>query len=263
MGTRRQHKKQFLENNPFCCFCGGYTPSTEIDHIPARVLFDNRQWPVGYEFPACQPCNKASRHDEQVVGVLSRLYPEPKTGKKEKEFDERLRAVADNYPGLLEEMIPSADQVQNALSKYNIRTPGKLPPAGLAFVSVKGPLVNRAVANFGRKLFLALYYKHTGKILPKEGGIAILWYSNLQIENDEIPRELAPLVSGFPNLERSKMDLSDQFFYRFGVTEDLKASVFLAFFRRSFAILGYVNAAAVDIRLPEHATILRPYQYDS
>ncbi len=263
MAGKNQHKKQFLEAHPFCCFCGGYTPSTEIDHIPSRVLFNNRQWPVGYEFPACQQCNRASRHDEQVVGLLSRLYPEPNTKKKEKEFDERLRAVADNYPGLLEEMMSIPDQAQTTLSKYNIPTPGRIPPAGLAFLSVKGPLVNAAVANFGRKLFMALYYKHTGKILPKDGGIAILWYSNLQIENDEIPRGFAPLVSGFPNLERSKMDLSDQFFYRFGVTDDLKASVFLAFFRRSFAILGYVNAAAVDISLPKDATILGSYQYDS
>jgi hypothetical protein len=234
---------------------------SEIDHIPPRVLFDGRQWPQGYEFPACQPCNRASRHDEQIVGLLSRIYPEPATKEKENEFNERLRAVAENYPGLLKEMMPNAEQVQKTLSEYGIPSVGGSPPPGIAFLSVSGPLVNAAVANFGRKLFLALYYKHTGRILPKDGGVAILWYSNLQIENNEIPRELAPLVSGFPDLKRSNMDLSDQFFYRFGVTDDLKASVFLAFFRRSFAILGYANAVAADISLPENATILGPYQH--
>jgi hypothetical protein len=223
-------------------------------------LFDNRQWPQGYEFPACQRCNRVSRHDEQIIGLLSRIYPEPATKEMDREFDERLRAVADNYPGLLEEMMPKAGQVANNLSEYRIPSVGGAP---VAFLSVSGPIVSAGVTNFGRKLFLALSYKHTGRILPMDGGIAIRWYSNLQIENDEIPEELAPLVSGFPSLKRSNMDLSDQFFYRFGVTDDLKASVYLTFFRRSFAILGYVNAVALDICLPEHAIILRPYQYDS
>lgn len=233
----------------------------ETDHIPARVLFDQRHWPEGYEFPACEPCNRISRHDEQVVAMLSRLYPEADNADKKKEFSERVRAVAHNNPGLLEEMRVSTDQAQDTLKKYNIQTPEGLALSDLPFLSVKGPLVSSAVANFGRKLFLALYYKHTNKILPREGGIAIRLYSNLQVENGEIPGELAPLVSGFPNLERSNMDLSEQFFYRFGVTDNLKASVFLAFFRQSFAILGYVNAMAVDIQLTENATILQPYQH--
>lgn len=233
----------------------------EIDHIPARALFDQRQWPEGYEFPACEPCNRISRHDEHVVAMLSRLYPEADNENKKREFSERVRAVAHNYPGLLEEMSVSTDQAQDTLKKYNIQTPEGLALSDLPFLSVKGPLVCSAVASFGRKLFLALYYKHTNKILPREGGIAILWYSNLQVENGEIPVELAPLVSGFPILERSRTDISEQFFYRFGVTDNLKASVFLAFFRQSFAILGYVNAKAVGIQLTENATILQPYQH--
>jgi hypothetical protein len=259
VGSKERHNKQFIREHPFCCFCGGLTPTAEIDHVPPRVLFDNRQWPQGYDFPACVPCNRASRHDEQIVGLLSRIYPGPTSKKQEAEFDERLRAVADNYPGLLEEMMPTAEQVKATVSEYVISS----TRPDLAFLSVRGPLVNSAVANFGRKLFLALHYKHTGSILPKNGGVAILWFSNLQIQNNEIPKELAPLVSGFPDLKRSNMNLSDQFFYRFGFTEDLMASVFLTFFRRTFAILGYANAVAPDILLPQNATLLGPYQHES
>lgn len=202
MGSRKQKKQAFLENHPFCCFCGGQTRSDEPDHIPSRAIFLKRQWPDGYEFPSCKKCNSISRHDEQVVAMLSRLYPGPDTVDKAKEVSERIRAVAHNYPEILEEMKARPEQVQNTLEKYKMQKPDGVALTDLPFLSVRGPLINNAVANFGRKLFLALHYKHTIKILPKEGGIAIRWYSNLQVENDEIPREFAPLVSGFPNLER-------------------------------------------------------------
>jgi len=74
---------------------------------------------------------------------------------------------------------------------------------------------------------------------------------------------LAPLVSGFPVLERSRTKLDDQFFYRWGLATDSKAvGVFLAFFRRSFAMLGYVNQNARDFdALGEDAQIVRPYEH--
>jgi hypothetical protein len=262
MGSKRHRKKQFLASHPMCCFCGGNTPSEEIDHIPSRVLFDNRQWPEGYEYPACESCNRASRHDEQIVAMLSRIYPDAETEEGEKEVYDRIRAVAHNYPGLLEEMKPTVRQVRNVLKRYGIEKLEGMSTTELPFLSVSGPLVNGAVENFGRKLFLALYYKHTGKVLPQEGGIAIRWYSNLQIENDEIPKGLANIVSGFPKLERCSMNLYDQFFYRYGAADNKKVAALLAFFRRSFAILGFVNRDAKDFDLPEDATILGPYRHE-
>lgn len=260
MGTKAKRKKEFLEKHPYCCFCGGRIKSEEPDHIPSRVLFDNRQWPEGYEFPACKTCNRETRHDEQVVAMLSRIYPDADTEEEKKEVYERIRAVGHNYPGLLEEMKPSARQVRTAIKKYGLNKPEGITTAEMPLLNISGPLVNSAVENFGRKLFLALYYFHTGTILPKKGGVAIRWYSNLQIEDDAIPRELAGLVSEFPSLQRSKMDLADQFFYRYRVTDDKKAAVFLVFFRRSFAILGFVNVDKDQFRLPEDATILGPYK---
>lgn len=259
MGAKSKRKMGFLAKHPYCCFCGGSARSEEPDHIPSRVLFDNRQWPEGYEFPACISCNRESRHDEQVVAMLSRLYPDADTEQGKKEVYERIRAVGYNYPGLLEEMRPSALQIRAAIKKYDLSKLDGITAEEMPLLNINGPLVNAAVENFGRKLFLALYYFHTGKILPSEGGIAIRWYSNLQIEDEAIPRELAGLVSQFPTLQRSNMDLADQFFYRYGVTDDKKAAVFLAFFRRSFAILGFVKADKDRFQLPEDAIIRSPF----
>jgi hypothetical protein len=84
LGSKKQKKINFLTKHPVCCFCGGETPATEPDHIPSRVLFDNRQWPEGYEFPACVACNRETRHDEQIVAMLSRAYPDTNTPESKK-----------------------------------------------------------------------------------------------------------------------------------------------------------------------------------
>ena len=85
------------------------------------------------------------------------------------------------------------------------------------------------------------------------------WFSNMQIDGDEIPQSIAPVLAGFPKLERSRIKLDNQFFYRWGVADTKTVAAFLAFFRRSFAIVGYVNHNAADFKLPAHARILRPY----
>lgn len=261
MGSKTQRKKIFLSNHPICCFCGGETQATEPDHIPSRVLFDNRQWPEGHEFPSCVRCNRETRHDEQVVAMLSRAYPDANTPEGKKETQERIRAVAHNYPEILIELQPTIRQKRNAAKKYSIEIPSGMSSADIPALSLNGPLVNKAVTNFGRKLFLALYYKHTGEILRKNSGIALFWFSNLQIENEELPRELASLVSNLPTLERCRTNLYDQFFYRYVISDCGNQSVFIAFFRQSFAILGHVNKDSADFKLPEEATILGPFEH--
>ena len=131
----------------------------------------------------------------------------------------------------------------------------------LPLLAVNGPLVAAAVENCGRKLFAALYYKHAGKALSGEGGLAVRWYTNLQVSADLIPRELAKVLNQVAEVKRGNVRLDDQFFYRWGVTDGGKAAGFLAFFLNSFAMLGYVHEKADPANFPDKAKILRPYDW--
>ncbi len=237
--------------------------ATEEDHVPSRILFNDKQWPEGYVFPACAACNRASRHDEQVVAMLARIYPGATSEKERKAIEERIRAVAHNFPDVLLEMKPTANQVRNAAKRYGWDLSNGITTSDLPVLSVRGPLVNAAIAHFGRKLFSALYYKHLGHALPATSGIAVKWYTNVQIDNDEIPRALEPVVRSWPTLVRSNTKLDDQFFYRYGVADTKRVAAFLAFFRRSFAMLGYVHLDAAELGQPESATIVRPFNWSA
>jgi hypothetical protein len=190
--------------------------------------------------------------------MLSRLYPDPSTEEEKAEMGKLMRAVAHNYPDVLPEMQLNVRQLRRAAAKYGLeRTQGKTY-ADIPAVSLEGPLINVAVENFSRKLFCALYYKHAEQILCPEGGIAVRWWTNLQVEAGEIPRSLATVLNGFPKVERSTLNLDDQFLYRWGITDTRNVAGFLTILRQSFVIFGTVQQNASEFQLPQHVRILRP-----
>jgi hypothetical protein len=75
LGKRKRRRLNIFDGNPLCCFCGERPAVTE-DHQPAKALFDSKEWPEGYVFPACEPCDKATKHYEHVMSVLVRLASE-------------------------------------------------------------------------------------------------------------------------------------------------------------------------------------------
>jgi len=249
----------FLKQHPICCFCGGGTASVEPDHVPARAFFRDRHWPVGYEFPACVPCNRATRRDEQAVAMLSRIYSDASTEAERNAQTKLMGEVHRNHPDLYREMKPSEEQLSAAARKYGLKMPTGMPSTALPVLSVAGPLINEAVEQFSRKLFCALFYKHTGQILCQTGGIAMRWFTNLQINADEIDRGIASVTPFGPKLERNAATLDDQFFYRYGVTDTKRMGAFLAFFRQSFAILGVATQEPESLPKLKNGTLLRPF----
>jgi hypothetical protein len=47
-----------------------------------------------------------------------------------------------------------------------------------------------------------------------------------------------------PTLARGKTNLTDQFFYRVGIAEGNSVGVFMAMFRESFALVGFMSTDA-------------------
>jgi hypothetical protein len=136
--------------------------------------------------------------------------------------------------------------------------------AGLAApepLSVRGPIVNKCAGMLARKLFTALHYKEFGKIIPREGGILWRWYSNAQRLDGSLPDALTGMLRQRPGpIERARRSLSDQFSYNFERVVDGELTGYFVTFRRSFAMLGFVEMDATKLQadLPTLLAILRP-----
>jgi hypothetical protein len=249
MGEKVRRKRLFLANHPLCCFCGGSEPAVTKDHVPAQSFLAERRWPEGYVFPACEKCNAATRLDEQVCNFLLRCYS---TGDQLSldEFNAALTALINNHPGILEELCPG------------FRETGRFPTRlGLPAVKIDGPQVRSAVQNYARKLFSALHYKETGRILPHAGGIAWSWWTNA--ETPDFPSDFVSRFRGVPALRRQKDVLIGQFRYLFTVTKEGEHGMYLVAFRRSFNMVGLVafDSFFLMTNKPPPEAILRPLRH--
>jgi hypothetical protein len=168
MGAKKIRKQRFIAAHPWCCFCGGGTATETEDHVPPRVLFHSRVWPEGYTFPACQRCNSATRLIEQVIALLARVDQEPPEAARPEianELREIMRGIRNNQPALFAELQPTVEQLEKFYRERGIAMPVDSPPAQTPLLNAKGPIVTSSVREFSRKLFLALHYKETRRII--------------------------------------------------------------------------------------------------
>lgn len=143
MGQSRRRLERLIAIHPFCAFCSGERPTTSVEHMPSRILFDAKQRPRGLEFPCCHECQNSTRKAEQVVAVISRVYPDPISDQQRAEMREALRAAEYNNPGLLVEMHVDQLGVLQRLANQAFSLPT------WDFLNLGGPICQRAIKLFG------------------------------------------------------------------------------------------------------------------
>ena len=114
---------------------------------------------------------------------------------------------------------------------------------GVAFVSADAM---KRIDRVLQKIFCALYYLHTGKILPNKSTIMVLRTTN-QILADDDPYDWLniPGTNNRPVIVRSGKSLADQFDYRWGF--NTVEGLFSLSFHLRFSIFGIMIGP-----LPEH-----------
>jgi hypothetical protein len=241
MGEAKQQARTILEMSRACIFCAGEAPATTVDHQPARALFDRREWPEGYAFPACEPCNRASKDAEHKLAVLVRIDSQREDDPvRRKEFQKYLVGMRNNFPGLIKPL--SANEKRRFLKSEGIaRSPG----VALADIHAAGIEAEAAIEVFElaiNKLLRALHWKHTGNIVRWPEGVKATWYTNAYFKNFS-ESDVATFYTGLPAcppITRNRRDLSDQFAYRYGKDDAGELCAFLIAFRNSFIVTGIV-----------------------
>ena len=250
-GRKKRRRLNLLDRQPLCIFCGGSVPASTIDHQPARSFFDAKHSPEGYEFPACEPCNKKSKDHEHVLTTLVRLKGDgQQNDQRELDFAKYAKAMRNNFPDLLRTLGPG--EKQGFVKSRGVFVPvGRAFPVQLPMVAIDPKIAGAAVDTVFRKLMCALHYKHTGEILPADAEITVKWTTNAALP-DFMTEEMKTFVAGLtnePRLTRNGKDLADQFDYRYQVADDLSASAYFVKFRQSLYGVGVVlskPAAGLD-----------------
>ncbi|WP_133118113.1 hypothetical protein [Burkholderia ubonensis] len=107
-------------------------------------------------------------------------------------------------------------------------------------LSIDHPEFGEAARTVARKLFCALYYLRTGRILDERGGIISFWTTNAYSIDEFLGNEaLRPLLAQFPAIQQRNRELRDQFACAYTVAEtDPPAAVFAVQFNHAVAMIG-------------------------
>ena len=241
MGQAAKTKAKFISDHPFCCFCGGASQTTTIDHVPNRAFFIARQWPVGFQFPACDACQGGARVSELVCAAIARSWsvddPSAVT-----ETTELWRGLAKSDTETFKEMIGPERISGLHLSEMiwsRLRTKNGLP------LMILGPRVHGHLDQYINKLTKALYYKHTNKIVPSTANLVYLLASNADIGSDQ-ERMIAEMrLPNVPELLRHSpmkdaAPLANQLNYSFGYLESSGHAIFRVRMHQTFIFASSV-----------------------
>lgn len=231
---KRETHEAILKRFPYCIYCGGQQPATSIEHMPPIMMFKGKQRPDGLVFPACDECNQGTSHSDLVASMLGRVYPDAGDPIEKADIQKTISAVANNVPGVLNEM--HLDDAEQELTRRRLGI-----GIGGGFLRLNGPLLTRHMTVFAAKLGLALYFDATGKALPVTGRIVPFWFSNVQSLEGKIPAEFLNTLPALKTLQQGRKSVGDQFQYSQFVAPDGLWAGFFATFRFSFAAASAVS----------------------
>jgi hypothetical protein len=140
---RRAHEK-ILAGNPGCIYCAGSNVAVTIEHMPAISMFEGRQRPKGLEFPACAACNNGTGDSDLVAAMLARTWPDAKSEVQQKDVRKIFGGLANNIPGLFNEMNIGRASEKLARKRHNLST--DVHP-----LRADGPILNHHILTFAAK----------------------------------------------------------------------------------------------------------------
>jgi hypothetical protein len=193
------------------------------------MMFKGKQRPNDLVFPCCKQCNSQTSKSDLVASLIGRFYPDPSTDVDKADVQKLLKAVANNVPGLLQEMyLRDAEQ--------KVRLEGISMPSGAGVIRADGPILSSFMLTFAAKLGLALHFELHQESVPISGGVHPFWFSNIQAAKGEIPRELLATLDAPRTMTQGKKHVADQFQYSWATTEQREETLLYAVFRQSFAV---------------------------
>ncbi len=232
-------RKQFFLANPKCVFCGGHTIATTIEHCPPKSMFDNKEWPEGFEFPSCSKCNHGTSDHDLIVAWMARVDFTDQSSEIDQRTEGLLKLVNHQNPRMIKKMLPSVIEARRTNRLLGITPPQGKTHTETGVINITLEMTN-AIHIFSKKLAKGIYYMHSLKIFPNDGCLMLGWFTNVEFVKTSgfIPFDLIKDLSGtVPSILRNGKSLDSKFSYKFSISEKSDLFVLQAMFGNSFGLV--------------------------
>ena len=173
---------------------------------------------------------------------MARVYPDPESTTLKLETRRIIDAVNKNNPGLLDEMQPTMRDRRNFMKEKLGLQPGVYGSSiDIPIIKANGPILNRSMKLFSRKLTLAIHYHCTRKIVPSTGWIGVRWYSNIEIAEKPLPKSFMEILGPPVTLKQGEWHVGNRFLCRYTGSADGLMSGHFSLFGRGFVVMGLVH----------------------
>ena len=239
MGMSKIRRQQFFLANPNCVFCGGNTLASTIEHCPPKSMFDNKEWPEGFEFPSCSACNHGTSDHDLIIAWMARVDFTDQSSEIDQRTEGLLKLVNHQHPKMIKKMLPSSTEARRTNRLLGITPlPGKTHTE-TGVINITNEMTN-AIHTFAKKLTKGIYFLNSQKIFPEDGCLMLGWFTNVEFVKASgfIPFELIKDVSGsIPPILRNGKSLDNRFSYKFSISEKSDLFVLQAMFGNSFGLV--------------------------
>jgi hypothetical protein len=251
MGQKRLRRERFLAEHPICCFCGGEQPATTIDHVPNRASFPNREGPEGYEFPACDACQQATRLDEIAFSVMVHVNADD-PDVDVKGFLRVVEGLRNNLPHLHGFHELSTNQKRHAIRNMGIQRPQGMALSEMPLVTIPDGYHDH-MRPYICKISRALFYKHAGRIARPDTVGWAAWSTGkggaFQSTSEKWEKITPVAVRG----ARTNVEIGDRFRYRVNYSDTIDAFAVTGQFSRGMRFFGLLMPGDMVEHLDQEA----------
>lgn len=212
--VRSRKRAEILLAAERCIYCGSTTPTT-IEHMPPRGIFQGKDRPSGWEFPACKRCNEGSRGADAVAQLMALMEPVSERAWKVEKIKQIHSAVRRHAPAVAAEL---------ALS--NNSRPMLVNFRGLLRDSVEmhvdGPATVAHLDVFAAKMAMATFATYTGQPLNVDGFIYTQWFLNSGMSKEAF-EAIVGIMPSYGQLQQGQKVSGRQFELRYN--SDMKSII--------------------------------------
>ena len=239
MGASRRKKDRFFTAHPHCCFCGGVIPSSTIDHVPNRACFLGRNGPEGFEFPACDACQTATRLDEIAFSFIVRMSDQNTKNYDGPESQRAINGMANNHPNLLPNPYLSGPEKRRNLARLGMRKPYGMANDDIPMVLLPRE-IDVPIRRYTTKIVAALYYREKRRALPLDHWAHVRWGQGSQPSGQAMLEGFLRITPLAVQGSRTNMNIGDRFGYRYNKYDDPDVFAVIAQFGMGLIIAALV-----------------------